>query len=271
MRAANRLFYSLFTELGIVNAINYGVKSGKVGDNLLGRYGIDVALFAKDLLLPLIIYRQQFGQNMPDIGTYVQTNALRTALKIFVARAALEKVLGSRNATDPVFVALRACENEGLFDRQVGFVQGHIFEGFDFAFDEMLTLTDMALTEAGMDVNFGDSSKNAKEIMRHSRDLLYNMNGYPGHFQDNLRGTANIMAHNQALSKLGTPGLFGFDSTMEVKKDLPSVTIDTSASEEIVRTTQLVRDKLAREVYRQRDLLNSDYGSLLRGVLKEGV
>ncbi len=294
LSAANRLFYSLFTEIGIVNAINSGVKSGKMGDNLLGRYGIDVALFAKDLLMPLAIYRSRFGQNMPDTMKYIETNAVRTALKIFVARAALEKVFGHRDVRNPVFVALRACENEGLFDRQIGFVQGHVYEQFDYLFNEVLTMTDMALVEAGLDVNFGDNSKNAKEVMRHSRDLLYNMGNYPPHFNQNLTGTAAIMLHNQQLAKLQTPGLFGFDSVMEVSRQAQNMAtratrgavrslgieideplpvhieiVDTSATEQLVRSSERERRNLARQVYRQRDLLNREYGSLLRGVLKE--
>ena len=315
MRATNRLVYSLLTEIGIVQGVQAGVASGILGDNFLGRYGIDVALLSKDLLMPLAVYRARFGEHMPDMGKYVQTNVVRSVLKIVIARAALEKIMRSMtgprkvalNVTNEVFVALRACENEGLFDRQIGFVQGHVFEGFDYVFNAILSHIDMVLKSEGVDVNFGYNSRDAKEVMRHSRDLLYNMGGYPSHFHDSLQGTAAMMLHNEQLSKMETPGLFGFDSNMEVTRQLQNSRpqkfesalqevsdtakkmalkslatrgmrfseqesgsyVDTRVTQEQVRLSERERSKIARSVYRQRDLIKGNHTGLLKGLLKE--
>ncbi len=268
-RAANRLFYSLFTEVAIVQGINYGVQKKVLGDNLLGRYGIDAALFAKDLLMPLLIYRARFHKHMPDMASFASTNALRTALKIYLTRAPIERIFGHRDVTDPVFVALRACENEGLFDRRIAFWQGHISEQFDNIFNLGLSVVDIMLSKAGLNVNFGHNSMNAKEVMRHSRDLLYNVPGaYPAEFMQSLQGTAMIMDHNEKLSTLDTPGLFAFDHEMEVKRGAPATPVaDMSAVEEILRGAEHERAKLERGVHRERALLEGDAGSLLRGLL----
>ncbi len=267
-RAVNRLLYSMLTEIGIVQGMSYGVQKGVLGDNLLGRFGIDAALFAKSMLMPALIYRARFGKNMPQLGTFVHSNLLRTVLKILLTRIPYEMSAGHRNVSDPVFVALRACENEGLFDRQFGGTQLRLSQGFDFIYDFILRLNDMRLK--AKDVHYGKDSINAKEIMLHSRDYLYKMKKvYPPEFFASMEGTTNIMAYNQVIANQVTPGYLPFDEEVEVaKRKAIALQADSSAVEEILRSCERERALLVTKKRNLKDLLEGKYGSLLTGLFR---